>query len=156
MTAVPPVELLELGEDYLMEELDALVLLSSAQSPNAVEVNLDVSAEACGSVGSTADQSRVFDALSSLPTGLEANAPRELFQPRASPHHQWTTRQLSLQTPAIPEMLSLKEVCRQLKVGRHTIMQLIRRRDLRYYRIVHRYRLAVEDIKKYLERASTT
>ena len=50
----------------------------------------------------------------------------------------------------ISEMISLKEVCSQLKVGRRVITRLIRRREFRCYRITHRYRFAVGDFKHYI------
>src|SRR5262245_50265154 len=155
LTATPPVELQEFDEERLMEELGTLALLNSNRLPNADGETLDASAESCVSVGLTADQSCALHALPLLSTVSEANAPQALFQLRKSQDHRGMTLQFSLQTQAIPEMLSLKEVCCQLKVGRHTIMKLIRRRDLRCYRIAHRYRFAVEDIKNYLEHIAT-
>jgi excisionase family DNA binding protein len=105
-------------------------------------------------MGLTADQSYALDALPPLFTDSGANAPRALFQLSQSQNYPGPTVQLSIQTQAIPEMLSLKEVCRQLKVGRRTIIHLIHRRDLRCYRISHQYRFAVEDIRNYLDRAA--
>jgi excisionase family DNA binding protein len=61
----------------------------------------------------------------------------------------------SLSAQAIPEMISLKELCRLLKVGRRTVVRLIRRRELRWYRIANRYRFAVEDVEHYLDRIAT-
>jgi excisionase family DNA binding protein len=103
-------------------------------------------------VGLTADQSCALHTLSLLPTVSEDNAFPTVFHLRKSQDHSGTMLQFLLQPQAIREMISLKEVCLQLKVGRRTVMQLIRRRDLRCYRIAHRYRFAVEDIKNYLER----
>jgi excisionase family DNA binding protein len=147
----PAVELFEYDEDHLMDELSALALLNPNSFPAAAEETLDMSTETCVSMGLTADQSCALPTLSFLPTVSEDNAFPAVFCLRKSQDHRGTTLQFSLQTQAIPEMLSLKEVCLQLKVGRRTVMQLIRRRDLRCYRIAHRYRFAVEDVKNYLK-----
>jgi excisionase family DNA binding protein len=152
LTGAPPVERFEFDEDHLMDELSALALLNSNSFPGAAEETLDVSTETCVSVGLTADQSCALHTLSFLSTVSEDDAFPAVFRLRKSQDHRGTTLQFSLQTQAIPEMISLKEVYLQLKVGRRTVMQLIRRRDLRCYRIAHRYRFAVEDIKNYLER----
>jgi excisionase family DNA binding protein len=153
-TVAPPVEVLELAEDYLIEELDALALLSLGKFPDAAEGNLAASAGACVSMGLTADQRYALDALPALCTDSAANAPHALFQLSQSQKYPGTTLQFSIHPQAVPEMLSLKEVSRQLKVGRRTIMHLIRRRELRCYRIAHRYRFTIEDIKNYLERVA--
>jgi excisionase family DNA binding protein len=152
LTAAPPVELFEFDEGHLMDKLDALALLNSNSFPHTVEETCNASAKTCVSVGLTAGQSCLLHALPVLSAASEENASHAVFQLRKSQDHRGTTLQFSPQAKAIPEMLSLKEVCRQLKVGRRAIMQLIRRRDLRCYRIAHRYRFAVEDINNYLDR----
>jgi excisionase family DNA binding protein len=116
---------------------------------------LDVSTETCVSVGLTADQSYALCTLPFLSTVSEDTSAPAVFHLQKSQDHRGTTLQFSLQTQVLPEMLSLKEVCRQLKVGRRTVMQLIRRRDLRCYRIAHRYRFTVEDVKNYLDHIAT-
>jgi excisionase family DNA binding protein len=151
LAGAPPVELFAFDDDHLMDELSALALLNANSFPDAAEETLDVSTETCVSVGLTADQSCALHNLSFLSTVSEDTACPAVFHLRKSQDHRGTTLQFSLQTQALPEMLSLKEVCRRLKVGRRTVMQLIRRRDLRCYRIAHRYRFTVEDVKSYLE-----
>jgi excisionase family DNA binding protein len=152
LIGTPTVELFECDEDHLMDKLSALALLNPNSFPAAAEVTLDVSTETYVSVGLPADQSCALHTLSFLSTVSEDNAFPAVLRLRKSQDHRGATLQFSLQTQAIPEMLSLKEVCHQLKVGRQTVMQLIHRRDLRCYRIAHRYRFAVEDVKNYLER----
>jgi excisionase family DNA binding protein len=151
LTGAPPSELVEFDEDHLMDELSALALLNPNSFPEGSEETGDVSTETCVSLGLTADQSCVLHTLPFLSRVSEDNASPAVFHLRKSQDRRGTTLQFLLQTQALPEMLSLKEVCRQLKVGRRTVMQLIRRRDLRCYRIAHRYRFAVEDVKNYLE-----
>jgi excisionase family DNA binding protein len=150
-TGAPPSVLFEFDEDHLMDELSALALLNPNSFPDTSEETVDVPTETCVSLGLTADQSCVLHTLPFLSKVSEDNAFPAVFHLRKSQDHRGTTLQFSLQTQALPEMLSLKEVCRQLQVGRRAIMQLIRRRELRCYRIAHRYRFSVEDVKNYLE-----
>jgi excisionase family DNA binding protein len=63
--------------------------------------------------------------------------------------------QFSLRTNTVPEMLALKDLCHQLKVGRRSVMYLIRAGKLRYYRVGKRYRFAAADVKQYLEQHSS-
>ena len=68
---------------------------------------------------------------------------------------QHTVLQFSLHTNTLPEMLPLKDLCHQLKVGRRSVMRLIHEGKLRYYRIGKRYRFAAADVKQYLEQSSS-
>ena len=151
LTAVPPVELPEFDGDWLMGELDALASLSSP----TVEETLDASAGSSVSVDLSPEQSSALYALPLFSMVYGESVPHTLLHLRKAQDHRGMTLQFSLHTQVIPEMMSLKEVCRQLKVGRWTIMQLIRRQELRCCRIAHRYRFAVEEVKKYLERTAT-
>jgi excisionase family DNA binding protein len=151
LTGSSPSELFDSDVDHLVDELSVLALLNPRSFPDTSEESLDVPPETCVSLGLTADQSCVLHTLPFLSKVSEDNASPAVFHLRKSQDRRGTTLQFSLQTPALPEMLSLKDVCRQLQVGRRTIMQLIRRRDLRCYRIAHRYRFAVEDVIRYLE-----
>ena len=63
--------------------------------------------------------------------------------------------QFSLRTNTVPEMLALKDLCHQLKVGRRSVMRLMRAGKLRYYRVGKRYRFAATDVKQYLEQHSS-
>ena len=63
--------------------------------------------------------------------------------------------QFSLHTNTVPEMVSLQALCHQLKVGRRSVMRLVREGKLRYYRIGTRYRFAAADVKQYLEQHSS-
>jgi hypothetical protein len=121
-TAAPPCELLESDEDHLMERMDALALLNSNRPHDAIEETCNTQAESSVSVDLTADQSRALLALPLFSGVSEENVPHAVFQVSKSEDHRGITLQLSFRTQAIPEMISLKEVCRQLKVGRRTIM----------------------------------
>jgi excisionase family DNA binding protein len=70
-------------------------------------------------------------------------------------NQQQIVLQFSLRTNTMPEMLALKDLCHQLKVGRRSIMRLIRAGKLRYYRVGTRYRFAAADVKQYLEQHSS-
>jgi excisionase family DNA binding protein len=155
LTAAPVFELPEFDQDHLMAEMDSLALLNLDQLYDASAETFDAPAEPCVSLDLTADQSRALRRLSLFSADSEENAPHALFQLNKWHGHRGMTLQFSLHRHVIPEMVSLKEVCRQLKVGRRTIMRLIRRRELRGYRIAHRYRFAVEDVKHYLDRIAT-
>jgi excisionase family DNA binding protein len=124
-----------------MEELDAVASLSSP----TVEETLDASAGSSVSVDLSPEQSSALYALPLFSMVYGESVPHTLLQLKKAQDHRGMTLQFSLHTQVIPEMMSLKEVCRQLKVGRWTIMQLIRRQELRCYRIAHRYRFTVED-----------
>lgn len=58
--------------------------------------------------------------------------------------------QFSLHAETIPTLLSLQELCQQLKVGRRAILRLVRTGQLHPYRIGKRYRFAVSEVKYYL------
>lgn len=55
----------------------------------------------------------------------------------------------------IPALLSVKDVCIMLKIGRRSVMRLARKGEIRYYRIGRQYRFAATDVKQYLERRSS-
>jgi excisionase family DNA binding protein len=59
--------------------------------------------------------------------------------------------QFSLHAEAVPQMLSLKDLCHQLKVGRQSVIRLMRAGKLRYYRIGKRYRFVASEVKQDLE-----
>jgi excisionase family DNA binding protein len=68
---------------------------------------------------------------------------------------QHTVLQFSLHADAVPDMLSLQDLCQQLKVGRRSVMRLIREGQLRCYRIGKRYRFAASEVQHYLEQISS-
>jgi excisionase family DNA binding protein len=147
LEAVPPFELLDFDAEHLIEEMDALALRDSNYFHAAAEssVRLDL----------TADQSRALLALPLFSGILEEQVSPGLIQLHKSQDHRRMTLQFCLYAQTIPELISLKEVSHLLRVGRQTIMRLIRRRELRCYRIAHRYRFAVDDVKHYLDRIAT-
>jgi excisionase family DNA binding protein len=98
------------------------------------------------------EQSQAIAALSLL-----ANAQHQPLMLDLQEWHeqQRIVLQFSLHTETVPEMLSLQELCQQLKVGRRSVMRLIRDRKLRCYRIGKRYRFAASEVKHYLEQNSS-
>jgi excisionase family DNA binding protein len=63
--------------------------------------------------------------------------------------------QFSLHAEAVLQMLSLKDLCHQLKVGRQSVIRLMRAGKLRYYRIGKRYRFVASEVKRDLEHNAT-
>jgi excisionase family DNA binding protein len=155
LTAAAAFELLAFDEGHLIEEQDVLALHNSNRTHNVAEESFDAPAESCMDLDLTADQGHTIPALPVFSQASEENVPHTLFQLSKSQDHRAVMLHFSLHRQAIPEMISLKELCHQLKVGRRTIMRLIRWRELRCYRIAHRYRFAVEDVKHYLDRLAT-
>jgi excisionase family DNA binding protein len=98
------------------------------------------------------EQSQAIAALSLL-----ANAQHQPLMLDLQEWHeqQRIVLQFSLHAKTIPEMLSLQELCQQLKVGRRSVMRLIRDRKLRCYRIGKRYRFAASEVQHYLEQNSS-
>jgi excisionase family DNA binding protein len=113
---------------------------------------LPVPQETTVSLALDPEQSQAISTLSLL-----ANAQH---QPLTLNLREWQDQQhivlqFSLYTNTVPEMLSLRDLCHQLKVGRRAVMRLIRAGQLRYYRIGKRYRFAAADVKQYLEQHSS-
>jgi excisionase family DNA binding protein len=113
---------------------------------------LPVQPDATVSLELNSEQSLALSTLSQL-----ANAQH---QPLTLDLREWHDQQhivlqFSLRTNTVPEMLALKDLCHQLKVGRRSVMRLIRAGKLRYYRVGKRYRFAAADVKQYLEQHSS-
>ena len=101
------------------------------------------------------EQSQIIEALPYLAKAQD-NAPRSLTFDLTELHEQQgVVLQFSLHHDIVPEMLSLKELCHLLKVGRRSVLRLIREGHLRCYRIGTRYRFATVDVKDYLEQISS-
>jgi excisionase family DNA binding protein len=101
------------------------------------------------------EQSQLLDALPYLAKTRQQNEPTLTFDLTESRDHNGIILQFSLHNEAVPEMLSLKELCQQLKVGRRFVLRLIRQGRLRCYRIGKRYRFAISDVKQYLAQSSS-
>jgi excisionase family DNA binding protein len=155
LTAAAPFELLDFDEEHSIEEQDILPLLNPNRTHTVGEETFDAPAESCMNLNLAADQSYAILALPEFSQASEENASHALFQLSKSQDYRAVILHFSLHRQAIPEIISLKELCHQLKVCRRTIMRLIRRRELRCYRLAHRYRFAVEDVKYYLDRIAT-
>jgi excisionase family DNA binding protein len=97
-------------------------------------------------------QSQAISALSLLAT---AQNPPLTLDLREWHDQQHVVLQFSLHADTVPAMLSIKELCQQLKVGRRSVMRLIHEGKLRCYRIGKRYRFAASEVKQYLEQNSS-
>jgi excisionase family DNA binding protein len=155
LAGVAPSELPEFDAGHLVGDIDALASLHMSGLQAGGGETVKASPETCVSLELTAAQSRSLQELPLFSEGSEEDVPPSLFQLRKSQDHRGVVLHFTLQTLVIPEMISLKEICRQLQVGRQTIMGLIRRGELRCYRVAHRYRFAIEDVKNFLERIET-
>ena len=101
------------------------------------------------------EQSQIIEALPYL-AKAEDNVTRSLTFDLTELHEQQgVVLQFSLHHDIVPEMLSLKDLCHLLKVGRRAVLRLIRQGHLRCYRIGTRYRFATVDVKNYLEQISS-
>lgn len=109
-------------------------------------------AASCVDIELTAEQSQLLYALPLLSDATGRDAPPLLFELGQAPAQGRITLQFSLHPKTVPEMISVKELCHQLKVGRRAVMRLVRRGELRCYRIANRYRFAVNDVNHYLDR----
>ena len=107
------------------------------------------------SVDLTPEQSEALRPLALMANVQGQDAPPLICDLSKSRDQHSIVLQFSLRTPAVPEMISLEDLCRQLKVSRRLVMQLVRKKELRCYRIGHRYRFAVADVRDYLERSET-
>jgi excisionase family DNA binding protein len=101
------------------------------------------------------EQSRSLRALSFLAGAHEQGAPSPTFELTEWRDQHRVVLQFSLHAETVPAMISLKELCQQLKVGRRSVLRLIRERRLRCYRIGRRYRFATSDVKQYLKQISS-
>jgi excisionase family DNA binding protein len=100
----------------------------------------------------TAEQSQILRSLPLLADTRVQRATPLMFELSKAQAQGRITLQFSLLPKTVPEMISFKELCRQLKVGRRVVMRLVRRGELRCYRIANRYRFAVDDVNNYLDR----
>jgi len=137
------------GETALLGPLNSYIFLDELAdmrgAPSGGEVTLDL----------TTEHSNALHALPLLYERAEKKTSPLLFQLQQVPDHRGTRLHFSIHTQTIPKMLSVKNLCSQFKMGSRTVMRLICRRELRCYRIAHRYRFVVEDIRNYLDHIST-
>jgi excisionase family DNA binding protein len=153
-----------IGEEDRLQYADGLLDEPVATAMPEVTLTLDglvdyltdllpVQQETTVSLTLDPEQSQAISTLSLL-----ANAQH---QPLTVNLREWQDQQqhivlqFSLYTNTVPEMLSFRDLCHQLKVGRRAVMRLIRTGQLRYYRIGKRYRFAAADVKQYLEQHSS-
>jgi excisionase family DNA binding protein len=147
------------GVEYSAALLDDLVAATVPEVTSALEGFADDLTEIFLTEGDTAvrieltpEQSQAITALSLL-----TNVQRQplMLDLREWHEQQRIVLQFSLHADTVPEMLSVKDLCQQLKVGRRSVMRLMREGKLRYYRIGKRYRFAASEVKQYLEQSSS-
>jgi excisionase family DNA binding protein len=152
LSVAAPFDLAEQDMDDLISATDTIELLSIDRLRGGIGGAVETPVGACINVPLTSEQSLGLRALPRLAELRGQHASPLLFELTESRDQEGITLQFSLHTAVVPKMTSLKELCGQLKVGRRAIMRLIRRGELRCYRIAHRYRFAVDDVKNYLDR----
>jgi excisionase family DNA binding protein len=126
--------------------------LRVVQSPDSSTQTPRLSEQSCVTVDLTADQSQGLRSLALLSNVREGNALPVLFELSEGRDQDRITLHFSSHPRPVSEMISTKELCRRLRVGRSTVMRLVRRGELRCYRIASRYRFAIDDVHHYLER----
>ncbi|MBI3327727.1 MAG: helix-turn-helix domain-containing protein [Nitrospinae bacterium] len=128
-SAALPLELPELTEDDL----------AGMSVDDAISVDL------------TPEQSEALRPLAFLANVQGQDAPPLICDLAESRDQHTIVLQFSLRTPAVPEMVSMEDVCRQLKISRRLVIRQIHKQKLRCYRIGRLYRFAVADVKAYLD-----
>ena len=145
-------ELPTVDENFFSCASDALELLNIAQSPASSAETPHLSEQSCVNIDLTLDQSQALRSLALLPDVGGGNASPVLFQLSERRDQERITLHFSLHPRPISELISTRELCHRLRVGRSTVMRLVRRGELRCYRVASRYRFAIDDVNHYLER----
>ncbi|MBI2875475.1 MAG: helix-turn-helix domain-containing protein [Candidatus Tectomicrobia bacterium] len=101
------------------------------------------------------EQTQALQVLPLLASRRDAHASPPAFELTELQDQRGVVFQFSLRTEAIPEMVSVQDLCQQLKVSRQLVMDLVRKGELRCYRIGSRYRFAVAEVRSYLDRTSS-
>jgi excisionase family DNA binding protein len=145
--------------EYSEALLDDLATTAMPEVTSALESFIDnltgslpVKRDATLSLELSPEQSQAIAALTRLAN--TQNQPLRLdLREWHEPQH--IVLQFSLHAETVPDMLSLQDLCQQLKVGRRSVMRLIREGQLRCYRIGKRYRFAASEVQHYLEQSSS-
>ncbi len=145
-------ELPDLDEELCIDTADPSDFLALAQSDHDRAQAPEPLAATCVDIELTAEQSQLLYSLPLLADATGRGTPPLLFELSQAPAQGRITLQFSLHPKTVPEMISVKELCHQLKMGRRAVMRLVRRGELRCYRIANRYRFAVNDVNHYLDR----
>lgn len=147
-------ELPELVVDDLLEAMPSAEPYNSQEAPDGLDNTARKTSEVTVRLELTPEQSQIMKALSQLVKNQQHDMKSLTLNLAESEEHCRTVLQFSLHSENVPEMISLQELCLQLKVGRRSVLRLIREGQLRCYRIGRRYRFAASDVKQYLDQNS--
>jgi excisionase family DNA binding protein len=151
LASASTLELPPFDENFFSCAGHALEFFSIVQSPDSSAETSHLFEQSGVNIDLTSDQSQALRSLALLSDIRGGSAPPVLFELSEGRNQDRITLHFSLHPRPISEMISTKELCRRLRVGRSTVMRLVRWGDLRYYRIASRYRFAIDDINHYLE-----
>ena len=148
-------ELPEFEVDDLIEAIIPATLADSGSGADLAPQSAQETLNATIQLELSPEQSKMIEALPHLVNHQEQTMPTLTCDLKEAQDKRRIVLQFSLHHDNIPEMVSLQDLCQQLKVGRRSVLRLIREGHLRSYRIGNRYRFAACDIKKYLEQSSS-
>lgn len=154
-TALPGVLSLELSEGVADDLEDTTILIKALANaeglPNTLTTALQTPQDAAVRLQLSPEQSQMLRALPFVARTQEHLGQPLAFDLTKSQDEHSIVLQFSLRAEAVPQMLSLQDLCQQLKVGRRSVVRLMRTGKLRYYRIGKRYRFAASEVKQDLE-----
>jgi excisionase family DNA binding protein len=145
----------ELAEDEFLGTTDSVEFLSPSTRVDGSGTTVRESRATDLRLPLTAEQCQALRALPLLTDLRERNLPPLVLKLEEWPEPCGITLQFSLHQKGVPEMIPLKELCCQLKVGRRAVMRLIRTGELRCYRVGNRYRFSVAEVRNYLDRMAS-
>lgn len=148
-------ELPEFEVDDLIEAIIPATIADPGAEPGASQQPSQEALNATIQLELSPEQSKMLEALPHLMHHQEPTMPTLTFDLKEAQDQRHIVLQFSIHNENVPEMVSLQDLCQQLKVGRRSVLRLIREGHLRAYRIGNRYRFAACDIKKYLEQSSS-
>lgn len=155
LSGVLSLELPEFAVDDLTETTSPIEIHDTDDAP---DFPADVSPETSGMMLQLAlspEQSQIVSALPYLANAHEQNMDTPTFELTEYHNQSGVVLQFSLHTETVPQMISMKDICHQLKIGRRSVLRLIHQGRLRSYRVGRQYRFAASDVKQYLKQISS-
>jgi excisionase family DNA binding protein len=145
----------ELAKDEFLGTINALDILSLDRLVSGIGSPVHDACTPDLRLSLTAEQCQALRGLPLFRDLRERNLPSPIFKLEEKQEPCGITLQFSLHHEGVPEMMPLKDLCHQLKVGRRAVMRLIRKGELRCYRVANRYRFSVAEVRNYLDRIAS-